>query len=121
MKRLCDRILSLINCKSGETLIEGIASVLVLTVLIIAVTMMLMISMRITANTTATAQENQANAGNVLRGTVVDEDGDPIDPATGVIGLTVGVFAPVNVPVLIHRVVNEGVVIFEAFEPQTTP
>jgi len=52
----------------GETLIEGLASILVFTVLIASVTMMIVISLRITAIATAAAQARQVEAREVLTG-----------------------------------------------------
>ena len=68
MRKLAGKAQVIFNNNRGETLIEGLASILVFTVLIAAVTMMIMISLRITTNATAAAEARQAEAGVVLAG-----------------------------------------------------
>jgi len=71
MKRLVKKIPVILKDQSGETLIEGLASILVFTVLIATITMMLLVSLRITNNTTIAAENMQEAAAAVLAG---DED-----------------------------------------------
>ena len=61
----------------GETLLEGIISILIFTVLIAAITMILTVSMRITATSFIQAGEMQDAANAALAG--VHVDGDLVD------------------------------------------
>ena len=70
MNRLVKRIKSVLSESAGETLIEGLASIMVFVVLVAAVTMMIMVSMRITAVSTANAQTRQTEAAAVLAGDI---------------------------------------------------
>ena len=75
----------------GETLMEGIISILIFTILLTSVTMMIMVSLRITANATARAEtmQNNANAAAVLTGSrdreirfsIIEIDGVTVDIA----------------------------------------
>jgi Tfp pilus assembly protein PilX len=68
MNRLVKKIKYILSESTGETLIEGLASILVFVVLVAAVTMMIMVSMRITANSTENARIRQLEAAAVLAG-----------------------------------------------------
>jgi archaellin len=84
MNRLVKRIKYLLSGTGGETLIEGLASILVFVVLVAAVTMMILVSMRITAVSTAQAVERQTEAAAVLSGddTLLDDPAD-LEETTG--------------------------------------
>ena len=61
MRKQLGKAYALLRGRRGETLLEGIVSILVFTVLVVSITMMLMLSMRITgiANTNANAQQEE--------------------------------------------------------------
>jgi len=67
---------SILNNKRGETLMEGILSILIFTVLVASITTMIIVSLRITAVSTEAAEERQAEANAVLTGTAADEISD---------------------------------------------
>jgi len=76
MKRQASNIRAILKGSSGESLMEGLISIAVFSILIASVTMMLMVSMRITSVSTDAAAERQIEAGAVLTGadlTAVDE------------------------------------------------
>ena len=73
MKRLVSKVKSILFKTHGETLIEGLASILVFTVLIASIAMMIMVSLRITHNTTITAQDRQEEAIDIISGTGTPE------------------------------------------------
>ena len=92
MKQLVNNVRLLLSEKRGETLIEGLASILVFVVLVATVTMMLMVSLRITNNTTIAAELRQDEAAALLAVVkppeVVENDGEfrfIIDPARPII------------------------------------
>jgi len=66
MKQWVNKIRTLLFNTRGETLMEGIASMLVFVVLVMSVTMMIMTSLRITHNASVTAQERQDEAADVI-------------------------------------------------------
>jgi len=68
MKKLRDKARAIIRSTSGESLMEGIISILVFTVLIASITMMLLLSLRITGAATNAADVRQREANAVLRG-----------------------------------------------------
>ena len=61
MRGLLMKISALLRGRSGETLVEGIVSILIFTVLVASITMMLMLSLRITgaANDNANALQDE--------------------------------------------------------------
>ncbi|MCL2820898.1 MAG: hypothetical protein FWD38_08760 [Oscillospiraceae bacterium] len=65
---LAKKVKLILKSTNGETLIEGLASILVFVVLIASVTMMIMVSLRITARETLAAEARQREAGAVLSG-----------------------------------------------------
>ena len=71
IKRFAGKSWALINNQRGESLLEGLASVLVFTALMVTIAMMLMVSMRITHNATQAAEEwqDEANAAIEAAGT----------------------------------------------------
>jgi hypothetical protein len=108
MNRLVKRIKYILSEAAGETLIEGIASILVFVVLIAAVTMMIMVSMRITAVSTANAEARQIEAAAVLAG-----DAALAGPPGEAVTFNVpGSATPITVPVTVYS--NNA---FTAFEP----
>jgi len=110
----------------GETLMEGIASILVFTILVASVTMMIMISLRITHNATTDAMVRQLEAGAVLSGNadlLSELDGVDLIPDDGVVSiiLTKGINTlTIEVPVDIYTAGDEEgeVISFIAFEPK---
>jgi len=68
MHNILRKVKAILKGKRGESLIEGIVSILVFTVLIAAVTMMIMISLRITGISTANADIMQKESNAVLAG-----------------------------------------------------
>ena len=59
MKKLTADLARVLRCRKGESLMESIISILLFTVLMAAVTTMIMLSLRITGNYTATASGEQ--------------------------------------------------------------
>jgi len=141
MKNLVHRTRLILYNTRGETLLEGLLSILVFVVLIASVTMMIMVSLRMTLNATNEGIIRQVEAGAVLSG-----DGDGIStanltPLVGAenvpanIGFTEdlnetvtfnllqpgGMSTPFNVNVdvfsTVRRNAGDDVVIFMAFEP----
>jgi type II secretory pathway component PulJ len=106
------RMGQLIKCQRGETLMEGIVSILIFTVLIAAVTMIINFSFRLTANSFAFAEQRQAQV-NWIRGFVPldntgleapEEDNNPVDLVFSNI-IVNGVSQPIidNIDVVITR------------------
>jgi len=111
MDKIISKIRAILSGTRGESLMEGIASILVFTVLMAAVTMMIMISLRITGKSTADADARQKEANAALAGQAAQVvrdtvefivDGDELE----VIEIKVSVYSTDN-----HT----------AFEPQLTP
>jgi hypothetical protein len=118
MYRLVKRIKYILSEAAGETLIEGLASILVFVVLVAAVTMMIMVSMRISAVSTQQAEERQREAAAVLAGDDTDFD---LDDTPGVVTFIVPntTLAPVpNVAVTVTVFSTDA---FVAFEPDLGP
>jgi len=109
---LVKKVKAILRNTRGETLIEGLASILVFMVLIVAVTMMIMLSMRVTSVTTTAAMENQEEAGALLRGN--DVGGVPIDPDSGIIELPIATgLLPLAINVDVRSSENFSVFEFE--------
>jgi len=109
MKQLVKKVRTILKSKSGETLMEGLASVLVFTVLIATVTMMLLVSLRITNNTTQAAEARQIDALAVLTGDVDTDDTTPgVEIGFNVVGNTNPL---VNITVTVYS--TEGLTAFE--------
>ena len=66
MNILILKIKKIIKSNSGETLLEGIISIFVLTVLLAAVTMMIMTSLGMTRMLTENAEEAQESANDAI-------------------------------------------------------
>jgi Tfp pilus assembly protein PilX len=121
--RLVKRIRYILSGAAGETLIEGIASILVFVVLVAAVTMMILVSMRITAVSTENARIRQIEAAAVLAGDedLLDELDDPPDFTETAGNVTFNVPNTVNpsspIPVTIPVTVFSTDA-FTAFEPE---
>ena len=64
MKSLVRKIGRILRSHNGESLMEGIASVLVLTVLIAAVTTIILVSLKITESSIARAEKMQDDVNN---------------------------------------------------------
>ena len=60
------RLVKILSGNRGESLMEGIASLLIFTVLIAAVTSMIMVSLRITRTATEAADLRQSDANTIL-------------------------------------------------------
>ena len=67
--RAVKRARAILKGTRGESLMEGLASILVFTVLIASVTMMIMVSLRITHVSTTSAANRQEEANATLAGT----------------------------------------------------
>jgi len=95
-----DRARRILTGKRGETLIECIASILVFTVLIASVTMMIMLSLRITGESMSNAETSQKATNAVLAGDAGNPDVDVLYPP-GRIELEFGVgdILPIDVTV----------------------
>jgi Tfp pilus assembly protein PilV len=98
-------MLSILRSRRGETLMEGITSVLVFSILIAAVTMIITVSLRVSSAATMEAQAMQAAANEALRG-----EGDPV-PGFDEIVFTVN---GENIIIDVAAVENNG---FIAFAP----
>ena len=68
MSDMVNKFRAVLSGKRGETLMELIASILVFTVLVASVTMMIILSLRISGNSMDNADEWQAEANAVLAG-----------------------------------------------------
>jgi len=68
MKKQALKLRNIIKGTGGETLLEGLISVLVFSVLIATITMMIMLSLRITAISTVASSASQNEANAVLMG-----------------------------------------------------
>lgn len=66
MKRLKDKLKTILTGKKGESLVEGLVSLLVFSVLMMAVTMMINTSLRMTAASTADASAKQESFNNAV-------------------------------------------------------
>ena len=86
MKRQIGKALKFLKGTSGESLMESIISILVFIVLIAAVTLMILVSLRITSAATHAADIRQAQANAVLTG--LDDEAD-LTFTSGEVGLTI--------------------------------
>jgi uncharacterized protein (UPF0333 family) len=75
MKILIQKIKKILHSNKGETLIESIASLLVLTVLIAAISTMINFSLRITSDATRNARAMQDTVNEVIW----EEPGDSLE------------------------------------------
>ena len=111
-------------------MMEGIASILVFTVLVASVTMMLMISLRISTNATNDAMVRQLEAGAVLAGDAAlldtldgidllhDDDGTvTFTIGTGAAAFTVSIDVDIYSTAASDSVDDNDVFNFIAFEP----
>ena len=114
MNRLAKKIKYILSEAAGETLLEGIASILVFVVLVAAVTMMIMVSMRITAVSTENARIRQIEAAAVLAG---DEEFAGLTVTTGEEVTFIVPNTPVSVPNVTVAVTVYNTNAFVAFEP----
>ena len=94
---------------------EGLASILVFVVLVASVTMMIMVSLRITHNTTLAAEQRQIEAGAVLIGDMTLPGIDIDEENEDIIFLVPGNASPVVISVTVFS--TDG---FTAFEPVLT-
>ena len=116
MKSLVNRVVTLLKGKSGESLLEGIVSILIFTVLIASVTMMIVVSLRITGRATEAAVAGQMEANAVLAGddaAVLSLGGEIIDEVDVVLTINGATGNVINVPVTVY--IAES---FTAFEPE---
>jgi len=119
MKKPADKARAIIKATGGESLIEGIVSILVFTILIASVTMMLMVSLRITGASTVSSRNAQDEANAVLSGnasvTVILPSGDTdvIDVARSgdTVELAIGSMS-IIIPVTVYSTNN-----YTAFNP----
>jgi len=101
---------------SGETLMEGIISILVLTILLAAITMMIMVSLRITGVSTAASDARQKEANAVLAG--VSSGGVTVTTDYGADGKGIPIeLAMAGGGAVTMRVVENSTDNFTAFEP----
>lgn len=66
MKRLTDRIKTILTDKRGESLVESLASMMLFTLLMINITMMINTSLQITGVSTVNAKNKQDNANKYI-------------------------------------------------------
>lgn len=71
MKRLTDKIRTILADSNGESLIESMVSIMVFALFLLAVATMLNISLRIIANSNAAAVQSQTEANNAILENVV--------------------------------------------------
>jgi len=109
MKKLVKKVLAILNSKNGESLMESLVSILVFTILVAAVTMMILLSLRITRSSTEAANESQEEVNSLISGT--DGAGDSITSESGSVGLTIDGIT-IEIPVTVSRSGN-----YTAFEP----
>ncbi|MCL2002830.1 MAG: hypothetical protein FWG72_02360 [Oscillospiraceae bacterium] len=79
------KILTLLQSRRGETLMEGIVSMMVFTILMAAVTLIIMASLRVTGHATQEANDTQNAANEALRKSSADAaecDGTSHTPVT---------------------------------------
>jgi hypothetical protein len=106
--RFFHRLRAVLKCKKGETLMESIASILIFTVLVAAITMMITLSLRITSVSVGASEGMQARVNAVLTG----DDAITGPPADGIVIFHLSPTNAVNVNVSIFTM--DG---FTAFEP----
>ena len=111
MKRLMRKIKALLSAKNGETLLEGLISIMLFTILVVSVTMMILVSLRLTRNSTADADELQAQANAVQAG-LIGEPGVKLDNFA-VIELVIDDGSSVVVPITVYETGD-----FSAFMPR---
>ena len=111
MKRSISKLRFILKSKSGETLMEGIVSILVFTVLIAAITTMISVSLRITSRATENADIMQANANAALAGDLLAADVSVIDGED--IVLKIGDTTVSTVPITIYKAGG-----FVSFDPR---
>jgi len=70
---LLDRIKHILKGRRGQTLMEGIVSILVFSILVATVTMMIMVSLQFSHRAVERSEVMQANANEILSG----EEGTP--------------------------------------------
>ncbi|MCL1807175.1 MAG: hypothetical protein FWG31_05680 [Oscillospiraceae bacterium] len=80
MKRFC-KINAILKRKQGETLMEGIVSIMLFTILTITVTMTILVSLQITGRATRDAGLDQVAVNNLL-------EGNDVIPVSGSITFT---------------------------------
>jgi len=120
MRHLDKKIRQILMDTRGESLIEGLASILVFTVLVATVTMMIMISLRMTTISTFDAENRQIEAGAVLTGAATvfdDEDEVEIGSNPGLIQFEVRGDTEVPVPVNVIIFNSDSDNNYTAFEP----
>jgi len=101
MRRSINKARAVINSNSGETLIEGIVSILVFTVLIATITVMINVSLRISSRAMDSADVMQKSAVAVLAGDVTNPDiviSDDYETILVIDGTTVA-----TVPIIVYR------------------
>ena len=93
MKERFGKIIKRLRSNKGETIMECIASLLVLAILMVAVTTMIQASMRMTGIATQTAAARQTTAGAIMLGThpasgggtiTFSSDTSPVQAANGI-------------------------------------
>jgi len=107
MKELAKKVYTVLRKTNGESLMEAIISILVFTILIASITMMIMVSLRITSSSTEAANRRQVDANTVLSGSVGGVE--------DVVAFTIadGSGSSINVAVTVFSTEN-----FTAFEPK---
>ena len=104
MRRLAKKIQVILNGSRGESLMECIASIFVFTILLACVTMMIMVSMRVSSNATRDASSMQTDVNAVLSGAASCEDENVELRVNGV---------SIDIPVVVYRAGD-----FAAFFPR---
>jgi len=66
MKRLINKMTMILTGKKGESLVESMVSLLILSILLLSISMIIITSRRIIANSTADATETQNKANKAL-------------------------------------------------------
>ena len=119
MMNMLKKIQSILKETKGESLMEGIAAILVFIVLIATVTMMILTSLRITSRANVSSEAMQNSASFVLTAELVGSIGDEqevvIEPDTIVLDMFGDI---ISLPVLVYSLENDGGArLFTAFEP----
>ena len=126
MRRMLHKAWLILKDKRGETLFEGIVSIFVFTILIVAVSLILLVSLGITgkANNWSRIMQGKANAA-ISGGTVIiaQDDADKVinvDASSSTIVFSIGVsgepdYKDIEIPVAIYESVE---VLAAGEEPQ---
>ena len=119
------KILTILKSKRGETLFEAVVSVLIFTVLIVAVSMVLIVSMEVTgnANRVARIMHGEASATTIGESVTLPHDGREINIATAdsVIVFSIEDEELFSFPVKLYESEVYGFVAFEVVDAQNGP